>query len=139
MAVVRITDTVKGNILTQIRSAIDSGGAGGTIKIYSGSIPANPTIAPTPGIQDILGTLTFAYPECGTIAAGVLTMNPITQDNSADANGTASWARIANSSGTTVMDVNVSVQGAGGAIQLNTTNIVAGGPIIVNSFQINVP
>lgn len=139
MAVVRITDQVKGTILTQIKTAIDAGSSGGTIKIYSGSIPANPTVSPTPGIQNLLGTLTFAYPDCGVVNAGVLTMNPIGQDVSADDNGTAGWARIAASNGVTVMDVNVSVQGGSGAIQLNTTNIVAGGPIIVNGFQINVP
>lgn len=139
MAIVRMTDAVKNSLLSQIKSAIDSGTSGGTIKIYSGSIPANPTVAPTPGLQNILGTLTFAHPSCGTVSAGVLTMDPITQDSSADDNGTAGWARIANSAGVTVMDVNVSVQGGSGAIQLNTTNIVAGGPIIVNGFQINVP
>jgi hypothetical protein len=66
-------------------------------------------------------------------------MSAIAQDSSADATGTATWARIADSAGNTVMDVNMSVTGGGGALQLNTTSIVSGGPILISSFVISVP
>lgn len=136
MAIVRFVNAVKNSILTQLKGAIDAGSGAGTIKIYTGTQPTLASDAVT--TQTLLGTLTFSDP-CGTVATGALTMSAITQDSSADATGTATWARIADSAGNTVMDVNVSVTGGGGALQLNTTSIVAGGPILISSFVISVP
>lgn len=138
MAIVRFVNAVKNSILTPLKDAIDAGPAGGTIKIYTGTQPTLASDAVNPVTQKLLGTLTFADP-CGTVATGALTMSAITQDSSADDTGTATWARIADSAGNTVMDVNVSVTGGGGALQLNTTSIVAGGPILISNFVISVP
>lgn len=136
MAIVRFVDSVKNSVLTPLKDAIDAGSGAGTIKIYTGTQPTTAAGAVT--TQTLLGTLTFSDP-CGTVATGALTMGAITQDSSADADGTATWARIADSTGATVMDVNVSVTGGGGALQMNTTSIVAGGPILISSFVISVP
>lgn len=135
MAVIHFANTLKDAVLAPIVTAIDAGSGAGTIKIYSGTIPANAATAITS--QVLLGTLTFSDP-CGTIAENALTMDAITQDSSADATGTAAWARIANSDGVTVMDINVTTTGGGGALTLNTTNIVIGGPILITSFIISV-
>jgi hypothetical protein len=67
----------------------------------------------------------------------VLTFSAITQDTSADATGTATWARIADSTGATVFDCDVGTSGA--TLNLNTTSIVAGGPIQVSSFTLTDP
>lgn len=136
MAIVRFVDSVKNSVLTPLKDAIDAGSGGGTIKLYTGTQPTLASDAVT--TQTLLGTLTFSDP-CGTVATGALTMSAITQDSSADATGTATWARIADSAGNTVMDVNVSVTGGGGALQLNTTSIVSGGPILISNFVISVP
>ena len=136
MAIVRFVDSVKNSVLTPLKDAIDAGSGAGTIKIYTGTQPTLASDAVT--TQTLLGTLTFSDP-CGTVATGALTMSAITQDSSADATGTATWARIADSAGNTVMDVNVSVTGGGGALQLNTTSIVSGGPILISNFVISVP
>lgn len=136
MAIVRFVTAVKNSILTPLKDAIDAGSGSGTIKLYTGTQPTTAADAVT--TQTLLGTLTFSDP-CGTVATGALTMGDITQDSSADADGTARWARIADSDGDTVMDVDVSVTGAGGALQMNTTSIVAGGPILISSFVISVP
>lgn len=135
MAVIHFANTLKDAVLAPIVTAIDAGSGAGTIKIYSGAIPANAATAITS--QVLLGTLTFSDP-CGTIAENALTMGAITQDSSADATGTAAWARIADSGGVTVMDINVTTTGGGGALTLNTTNIVIGGPILITSFIISV-
>ena len=135
MAVIHFANTLKDAVLAPIVTAIDAGSGAGTIKIYSGAIPANAATAITS--QVLLGTLTFSDP-CGTIADNALTMGAITQDSSADATGTAAWARIADSAGVTVMDINVTTTGGGGALTLNTTNIVIGGPILITSFIISV-
>lgn len=135
MAVIHFANTLKDAVLAPIVTAIDAGSGAGTIKIYSGTIPTDAATAITS--QVLLGTLTFSDP-CGTIANNALTMDAITQDSSADATGTAAWARIADSAGVTVMDINVTTTGGGGALTLNTTNIVIGGPILITSFIISV-
>lgn len=136
MAIVRFVTTAKNAVLNPLKEAIDAGSGPGTIKIYTGTQPSSASDAVT--TQTLLGTLTFSDP-CGTVASGALTMSAITQDSSADATGTATWARIADSAGNTVFDVNVSGTGGGGALQLNTTSIVENGPILISSFVISVP
>ena len=135
MAVIHFANTLKDAVLAPIVTAIDAGSGAGTIKIYSGTIPTDAATAITS--QVLLSTLTFSDP-CGTIANNALTMDAITQDSSADATGTAAWARIADSAGVTVMDINVTTTGGSGALTLNTTNIVVGGPVLIASFVISV-
>lgn len=134
MAILRFAVAVKNSTLTQIRDAIDAGSGAGYLQVRSGTIPADVATAVT---GTLLGTLTFSDP-CGTVATGALTMSAITQDSSADATGTATWARIFDSTGTAVMDIDISATGGGGTLQLNTVNIVAGGPILISSFVISV-
>lgn len=138
MATIHFATTVKTSVLTAIRDAIDAGGAQGKIKVYSGAMAATTADAPA---GTLLGTLTLPYP-CtsapGSLTAGVLTMGTITQDASADANGTATWARITTSADVAVMDIDITATGGGGTLTFNTTNIVALGPILVSSFVINV-
>lgn len=135
MAIVRFATSLKPSILTPIQAAIDAGATGGTVKIYTGAMPTDPQTAIS--TQVLLGTLTFSKP-CGVVASGVLTMSSITQDSSADAGGTATWARIADADGVAVMDIDISASGGTGALQLNTTTIVLGGPILITSFVVSV-
>lgn len=79
-------------------------------------------------IPVLLGTLTLSQP-AGTIANGILTLNTITEDSSADANNTATWGRFRDGDGNPVLDGSIGVAGSGADFIINTTNIVAGGPI----------
>jgi hypothetical protein len=74
-------------------------------------------------------------------SGGVLTLNSIQSDNSANASGTATWFRIFQSNGTTaVIDGEVGATGSTTAdLILNTTSIVATGPVSITSFQITAP
>lgn len=135
MAVIHLTVPIQTSCITPIKTAIDAGAGAGLMDVYNGTIPADASIAVT--TQTKLGTLTFSDP-CGTVTSGVLTFGAITQDSSADATGTATWARIKDSTGATVMDIDVTQTGGGGILQLNTVNIVATGPIIVTAFTLNV-
>lgn len=140
MAIFRLVTAVKNACLGPIRDAIDAGSGAGTIKIYTGTIPASPADAVgSAGTNTLLGTLTFSDPctaSPGSLTGGVLTMGAITQDSSADATGVATWARIQDSTGATVGDIDVSNSGGGGTLQLNTISIVAGGPILITAFTI---
>lgn len=72
----------------------------GFIRIYDG---AQPTDADTAvGAQVLLAELRFAADAFPAAVAGLLTANAITSDPSANATGTAAWARILKSDGTSV-------------------------------------
>lgn len=105
------------------------------IEFYDGTQPAGPGTAVS--TQTKLGTLTGGSPFAGATSSGVITANAITQDSAADATGTATWARIKTSGGTAVLDLSVGTSNAD--IIMNTTAIVAGGPILVNSLTITMP
>lgn len=134
MATVNLAASIKTSVLNTIQAAIDAGATGGLIKIYSGVIPATPETAVT--TQTLLGTLVFSVTS-GSIASQIFTAAAITPDASADATGTASWARITDSDGNPVIDCDVSTTSGSGAIKLNTTSIVERGPISLTGFTIH--
>ena len=137
MANMRLASATRNSLAQRFQVLIDGGTGNGTIKIYTGTQPASADDGI--GGATLLGTLTFSKPSAPAASGGVLTFNSITQDDSADATGTATWARIADSAGNTVFDCDVTATGGGGTITLNTTSIVAGGPIVITSFTITVP
>lgn len=136
MANVRILTAVRNSMLDQIKTAVDAGAGAGTIKFYTGTQATNANTAL--GAQVLLGTLTFTDPCASSSASGTLTFSTITEDSAADATGTATWARIQDSTGTVVFDCDVTATGGGGTIELNTTSIVTGGPIRISSFTLSI-
>jgi hypothetical protein len=103
--------------------------AGGSalLRIYSGTQPATGGTATT-----LLAELTCNATFAPAASGGVLTLNAITQDTSANATGTATWARIVKSDGTThVLDCTVGTSGAD--IILNSVAISSGAAVSVTS------
>jgi hypothetical protein len=135
MANMRLASATRNELAQRFQVLLDAGAGNGTIKIYTGTQPASADDGI--GGATLLGTLTFSKPSAPAASGGVLTFNAIAQDDAADASGTATWARIADSDGNTVFDCDVGMSGA--TINLNTTTIVAGGPISITSFTITVP
>jgi hypothetical protein len=112
-----------------IKTAIDAGAGAGLIRIYDGARPATGGTATT-----LLAELTCTDP-CSTGAvAGVLTLSAINSDASANATGTATWARIVDSSGTFVLDMSVSTAAAD--CNLNSTSIATGITVAITSCVI---
>jgi hypothetical protein len=136
MAVTKINATTRQSMANAVIAQIDAGTGPATLKFYTGTMPATPETAI--GAQVLLGTLTCSDPSA-TTTAGVITFAAITQDSSADASGTAAWARLADSAGVAVMDFDVTNTAGTGAIKINTTTIVSGGPIAMDSFTITMP
>lgn len=124
---------IRNNQLNQIRNAIDAGGAAGTLAFYTGPRPATGAAI---GAEVLLGTVTFAYPSAPDAAAGVLTFSAFVGDTSADATGTAVWARALTSAGAFVADFSVGATGSGEDIELNNTSITTGGTIDITSGTI---
>lgn len=136
MATIHLSTAAGNAMLVPLRDAFDGGTGSATIKFYTAPMPASTADAIT--TQTLLGTLTASDP-CGTVATKTLTFSSITQDSAADATGVAAWARIADSDGVAVADVDVSATGGSGVIQLNTTNIVLGGPVALTAFSFSLP
>jgi hypothetical protein len=109
---------------------IDGGAGAGLLRIYDGTQPATADTAIT--TQVLLAELTFNDPAFGNASNGTATANAITADASANATGTASWARWVDSTGATVLDCTVGTSGAD--INLNTTAIVTGAQVTITSL-----
>jgi hypothetical protein len=115
--------------LDQITTAV---GTTAKLRIYSGTRPANVAASIT---GTLLAELTCNATFAPGSASGVLTLNAITSDSSADATGTASHFRLWNSAATTAMiDGDVSTSGAD--LNLNSVSLTIGGSVAVTSFTI---
>lgn len=108
----------------------------GYLRIYSGTRPTNADTALSG--NTLLAELRFNATAFGASANGAASANAITDDSSADATGTATFARFFQSNGTTVvMDVEVGTSGAN--LNLNTVSIVAGAVVSVSGYTLTLP
>jgi hypothetical protein len=132
MANLRYATATRNSMMDAVRTNL----AGGSIAIYSGTQPANANTALSG--NTLLATLPLASPAGSASASGTFTFGTITSDSSADATGTASFARIFQSDGTTVVcDCDVGTSGA--TINLNTVSIVTGGTVALTSGTLSLP
>lgn len=107
----------------------------GYIRIYDG---AQPTDADTAiGAQVLLAELRFGADAFPAASAGVLTANAITSDSSANATGTAAWARILKSDGTSVL-FDGTVGTASANVVINSVSIVAGAVVSCSSLTLTI-
>ena len=138
MAFVHITTALRNAMADAVTTAIDAGSGAGYIEIYEDDgdgIPATANVAVTD--QTLLGTLTFSDPSFGSASSGVITASSITGETSADATGTAAWARIYDSDDTVICDVDVGTSAT--SIILSSTAITAAGTIDLTSFTFTMP
>lgn len=101
-------------------------GASALLRIYDGTRPATGGTVTTK-LAELTCNATFAPSASG----GTLTLNAISSDTSADATGTATWARIVTSGATFVLDCSVGTSGTD--IVLNTVSLVSGATVAVTS------
>lgn len=133
----RIAELVRNHMLEALLADIDTGSTPATLEIYSGPIADAPEDDPASD-NILLATLTLSQP-AGSVAGGALTFNAITEDASADATETAVWGRLKDGDGDAVFDANLGVTVGLFVIVINTTAIVAGGPVQVTSGVISIP
>jgi len=105
-------------------------GGSALLRFYDGTRPATGGAATTL-LAELVCNATFAPSASG----GVLTLNAIASDPSANATGTATWFRIVKADGTThVMDGNVGTSGSD--LNMSSVSFVATAVIAVSSFVI---
>ena len=134
MTVIKSRITTANAALTKYKDDIDAGAGNGVARIYSGSVPADAETAPA---GTLLAELTLSKP-CGVVSGKKLTFSEITQDSSANANGVAGCVVLADSNGNAIIIGDVTVTSGTGLLRLNTTTIAAGGPVLINSFELSL-
>jgi len=107
----------------------------GYLRIYDGTQPANANTAIA--TQVLLAELRFNATASPAASGGVLTMNSITQDSSANATGTATWFRALKSDGSTAV-FDGSVGTASCDLNLGSTSITSGASVAVTSMTYTV-
>lgn len=119
--------------------AVDAGAGAGVLRIYSGSVPANADTAL--GAQVLLAELVMSDPAFGNAIDAnpnaTATANAIADDVAANATGTATFFRIADSNGV------VRIQGTAGTsgteLILNSADLQAGALVEVLSLTVTMP
>lgn len=108
-------------------------GGNGYLRIYDGTQPVTGGTATT-----LLAEMRINATAAPAASGAILTLNPITADSSANASGTATWARWVKSDGTThVMDLTCGASGTD--VVLNTATIVAGVGVSITSASFTAP
>lgn len=108
---------------------LDSGSGPGKFLIYTAPRPASGVAITT---QVLLGTCVLSDP-CGTVASGVTTFAPISDDVSVDATGTVEWVRGVNSDDAWAIDMSAGISGSGATLIFNTLSAQEGGSLQIVS------
>ena len=125
MAIAYVT-TLRTTRMTDIVTAL---GSGSKMRIYSGTRPATGGTETT-----VLAEIALVTPTAGTVTSGVLTITQPLVDASANATGTASWARLMTSANAAVADMNVGTSGSD--INFDSVGFVAAGNVSITSLTI---
>ena len=108
----------------------------GRLGIFDGTQPTDADTAL--GAQVLLAELTLGATAFAAAAAGSKSANSITQDSSANATGTATWASLYPSARTTTgtMDMSAGVSGSTPNLVLNSAAISSGAAVSCSSLAI---
>ena len=108
----------------------------GYIRIYDGTRPTDADTAV--GAQVLLAELRFGATAFGAASAGTATANAITADTAANATGTATWARLLASDGTTAI-ADISVGASGQELNFSTASFVQDVQVSISSLSLSQP
>lgn len=107
----------------------------GYLRVYDGTQPATADTAIT--TQVLLAELRFNATSAPAAVSGLLTFNAFTADSSANADGTATWARALKSDGTSVV-MDGSVGTATSDFIINSAVISAGAAVSCTGLTLQV-
>lgn len=123
-----------------IVDAIDAGASSGSVEIYNGTRPANPSVAVS--TQTKLVDFVLPEPAFGNAASvsggAAATANAVTPVNALAA-GTATWFRVFDGDGNALFDGDVSDTTGSGDMKVSSTTIVSGIEVSIVSFTFTQP
>lgn len=135
MAITRLSTAARNAAANAVVDLIDADAGPGTLKIYSGAVPADGDTTPA---GTLLATVTFADPAFGNAAAGVAAATDPAAVTGVAA-GTAGCWIIEDQSGDNVMVGDVTATGGGGSLELATTTISIGLTVDITAFTYTQP
>jgi hypothetical protein len=133
--VIVLAEAVRHLRLQAIATSLDAGADGGLIRIYTGPRP-DPVSTLTGQLP--LVELRLARPSLLGLADGVMTL-VVPPDRLCLRSGRAAWARMLDGSGRTVLDADVGVEGSGAELELDRTDLLAGGAVRITSIEFHEP
>ena len=119
--------TIRNARADQLTVARDAAASAGKIRLYTGTRPATGGAVTT-----LLAELFMSDPSAPAAAGGILTLNSIADDVSADNTGVATWFREVDGDNNFVTDGDVGTSGSD--LNLNTTGITAGLNVSITSY-----
>lgn len=141
----RLSSGASGAMLDALRTLVENG----TLRIFSGTQPADPNSAIT---DTVLATITTMNFSAVTVSGNniVISISATESDSGADATGTAGWYCLSDSSdalgasstlitGEPRVTGTVTATGGGGDLQLVSTSITATQPVNITAFTITLP
>lgn len=121
---ITLSTSARDVLANAVSDLIDVGGAG-TLKIY------------TDGFGILLAELAFSNPAFGAASNGVCTANTITQDTSANSDGTMGVFQFINGENSPILSGTISA--SGGDINFDSLVVIEGDTIRVQSMTLTVP
>lgn len=135
MAIVRLSTPARNASADAVVDLVDADATAGTLKVYSGAVPADGDTDPA---GTLLATVSWADPAFGPAAGGVATAtDPAAVTGVAD--GDAGCYIVEDASGDNVWVGDVTATGGGGSLQLATTTISTGLSVDITSFTYTQP
>lgn len=122
---------LRNNMMNQITTLADVGPLNARLRFYDGSRPATGGAA-----TNLLAEVTLSDPSFGASVNGVITAGAIAPDTATAANGVATWIRLVDGNGNTVLDGSVGLPGSGADIILDDTTIRVGQELRIASWSI---
>jgi len=129
--------------LDAIVDAVDAGAGAGVLRIYAGTIPGTGLVDDALSGNTVLAEITLNDPafgaatDAGPGAQAVLDVTGGLSDTSANATGTATFARFEDSDSNDVIQVTVGTSGT--ELIINSASIQSGAEVEITSCTITLP
>ena len=121
--------------LQAIATVLDAGGGGGLIRIYGG---ARVAINALPAPSNLLSELQLPKPCIAQLDSEQLRLKA-SADRLCVKTGSATWARLLDGDGRTVLDVDVGLIDSGAEIELDNLLLLAGGLVRLPILEFLAP
>ena len=131
----RLSTSAKNASADAVADLMDGSGSA-MIKVYTGSQPssANDTATGT-----LLATITLQTVAMGASSSGIASANGLPLSAAIGNSGTAGWFRVLRGNGDKVFDGDITALGDGGVMELDNIELIAGGTITIQTFNLTQP
>lgn len=132
----RIPDAGQNAAVDAVVDRIDAGGGPGTLKLFTGSQPADADSDPS---GTLLATITLDDPAYGSASAGSAALAGTPVSGVGAAAGSAGCFAIEDSAGVNCLQGSVTATGGGGDLELDNVSIAVDQVINITALPVSIP